>query len=362
MTIHRFLQHAGTLLLALSWPFAAAQAQPAPESFTGKTLTIIVGVDAGGTVDTFVRLLAPHLKKHVPGNPAILVQNMLGAGGLVATNFLAERAAKDGLTIGYQNWDPLAQALGNQGLRTRYDRFEYLGGTSDTRVNYARVDSIPGGIKTPADIVKAQGIAVGAYSNTDISGLLAKMSLEVMGVPHKFITGYRGGQDIFLALQRGEVQYHNTSITSFRTRAGPFVKSGIGTGISYLNTLDAQGRFEPNRDITEMPAFTELYAQINGRPPSGPSWDALSWLVQVFGDVAFMGLAPPGTAPAALTALRRGFEGAILDPEFVEQSTRINGLPYPFVPVERGRAIIKALADVSPAVLDTVRRSIGEVK
>ena len=67
------------------------------------------------------------------------------------TNYLQERAAPEGLTILYGPWDPLAQALGDQTLRVRYDTFEYLGGTGDIRVNYARTDTVPGGIKVPRD-------------------------------------------------------------------------------------------------------------------------------------------------------------------------------------------------------------------
>ena len=337
----------------------AAIAQ-AVEPYAGKTLNIIVGLNSGGTVDNFVRSFASYLSKHTPGKPHILVNNMPGAGGLLATNYLMEKAPKDGLTITYQPWDPLAQALGNQGLRARYETFEYIGGTSDTRVNYARVDSVPGGIKTPADIMKAQGLAVGALNNTDISGLVAKLSLEVLGVKHKFITGYRGGNDIFLAIQRGEVQLHNTSIGTLRTRGASFLKSGDGIGIAYLVATDKAGKFEPNKYIKEMPAFPDLYRQVHGKAPSGASWDALNWLVQQFSDVSFVGLAPPGSPPAALAALRKGFEAAMADPEFIAFAIKTNGLPYSYVSVAKGNAVFAALAGVSKEVLATVRKSIGD--
>jgi tripartite-type tricarboxylate transporter receptor subunit TctC len=336
---------------------SGAVAQPA-DFYAGKTLTLIVNLAAGGTADTFVRFFAPYLKKHTPGSPTIVVQNMPGAGGLLATNYLYEKAAKDGLTITYGPWDPLAQALGNQGLRVRYDQFEYLGGISDVRVNYARVDSIPGGLKQPSDIAKAKDIAVGALNNTDISGLVAHLSLKVLGVPHKFVTGYRGGQEIFLAIQRGEVQLHNTSIGTFRTRSGNFIKSGEGMGIAYLVGVDKDGKFERNKYITEMPAFPDLYKEAKGKMPSGPEWDALNWLTQQFGDLSFVGLAAPGTPPEAVAALRKGFEGAINDPEFVAEATKRNGIPYEFVKVERGKAIFKALSDVSPDIVKTVKATI----
>ena len=134
------------------------------------------------------------------------MQNLPGAGGKTATNYVFEQAAPDGLTILYGPWDPLAQALGDQGLRARYERFEFLGGTGDIRVLYARRDAMPGGMKAPADIVKAPSVVLGALNNTDISGLLPHLALRVLDVKHKLVVGYRGGNDVFLALQRAYVR------------------------------------------------------------------------------------------------------------------------------------------------------------
>src|SRR3954454_9935279 len=105
----------------------ASEARAQGEFYAGKRLTIIVGLEAGGTVDTLARTFAVQLRKHIPGNPTIVLQNMPGACGSTATNYLQERAASDGLTILYGPWDPLAQALGDQTLRVRYETFEYLG-------------------------------------------------------------------------------------------------------------------------------------------------------------------------------------------------------------------------------------------
>lgn len=304
-----------------------APAAQASDFYAGKTLRVVIGLEQGGTADTFVRTFSAYLKRHIPGGPTIVVQNMPGAGGLVATNFLLERAAPDGLTIVYNPWDPLAQALGDPRLRARYENFEYLGGIGDTRVNYVRTDSVPDGVKAARDIVKAPNLMVGALSNTDISGLLAHLSLEVLGVRHKVITGYRGGADIYLALQRGEVQLHNTSISTFRTRSAAFVRSGQGIGINYFVPVDGSGRYERSRFITEMPAYPDLYREVHGSMPSGPVWNAMNWLTNQIGELTFVGLAPRGMPADAVSALRRGFEGAAGDPDFIRDSTARNGIP-----------------------------------
>ena len=351
-----------TLAAIAGWIALAATGQPAAaqtDYYAGKTLRVIVGLEAGGTVDTFARTFSGYLRKHIPGNPTIIVQNMPGAGGKTATNHVFERAAPDGLTILYGPWDPLAQALGDQGLRARYEKFEFLGGTGDIRVVYARRDAVAGGIKTPADIVKADSAALGALNNTDIAGLLPHLALRVLGVKHKWIVGYRGGNDVFLAMQRGEIHFHSTSITTFRGRNAAFVKSGDGIGIAYLVPVDGGGRYETSKFITEMPAFPDLYKEVRGAMPSGAIWDALNWLTNQTGELTFVGLAPPATPPEPLAILRKAYDAASNDPEFIAESTKRYGMPYTYIDVARGRGVFRSLADVQPGVLTTLRAAIA---
>jgi tripartite-type tricarboxylate transporter receptor subunit TctC len=347
-------------VLAMLGQIDGAVAQPS-DYFSGKTVRVIVGLEAGGTVDVFVRAFAAHLKKHIPGNPTIIVQNMPGASTYAAINYLAERAAPDGLTIVFSNYNPLGQAFGEAALRTRFDHFEFIAGIGDARVNYIRADAVSGGVRKPADIMKAESLIVGANSigSTDFSGVLAQLSLQVLGIKHKVIGGYRGGSDIFLAMQRGEVQFHNTSIGTFRTRSAAFIKSGQGIGVAYLVPVDVNGEFEKNKFITEMPAYPDLYREIHGKLPSGPVWDAFNWFTKQTVELTNVGLAPRGTPAAAVDALRVGFERAASDPDFIKESVSRNGIPYSYVSVAQGQEIIRSLAEVSPDLLATLRTAIG---
>jgi hypothetical protein len=346
---------AGAMALATIGQPAVAQQG---DYYAGKTLRVIVGLEAGGTVDTFARTFANYLHKHIPGNPTIIVQNMPGAGGKTSTNYVFERAAPDGLTMLYGPWDPLAQALGDQGLRARYEKFEFLGGTGDVRVIYGRRDIVAGGVKSPADVAKAEAVVLGSLNNTDISGLLPHLALRVLGIKHKLVVGYRGGNDVFLALQRGEVNVHSTSITTFRGRNAPFVKSD-GIGFAYLVPVDGGGRYETSKFITEMPAFPDLHKQMRGTMPSGAMWDALNWLTNQTGELTFVGLAPPSTPPEPLTILRKAYDAAANDPEFIKESTKRYGMPYTYIDVERGREVFRSLAGVEPGVLTTLRAAVA---
>ena len=129
--------------------------------------------------------------------------------------------------------------------------------------------------------------------------------------------------------------------------------------MSYLVSVGADGQFERNAFIKEMPAFPDLYREIHGKPPSGPTWDAFNWLTTQTGDVTYVGLAPRGTPPEALAALRTAFERVAHDPDYVKETIKRSGAPYRFVDVKRGQAIFRELAAVSPGVLDTLREVIG---
>jgi hypothetical protein len=344
-----------TLLTALA---GQAAAQPA-DFYAGKTIRVLVGLQVGGTVDSLARALSIHIRKHIPGNPSMIIQNMPGAGGASAFNYLYEKTAPDGLTILFGPWDPLAQVLGDQALRARYQEFEYLGGNGDVRIIYMRTDAVPGGIKKPGDIAKADNLVLGALNYTDFSGLLPHLALNVLGIKHKMIVGYRGGSDVFLAMERGEVQVHSTSISAYRTRNVNFITSGQGIGISHLVPVDKDGHYEPSPLVPDVPAFPDLYKEINGRMPSGASWDALNWLTQQIGELSYVGFAPRGTPPAAIAALRKGFDEACRDPEFIKESVLKNKVAYSCIGIDRGESVLRSLADVSPEVIKTLRASIS---
>jgi tripartite-type tricarboxylate transporter receptor subunit TctC len=354
----RFLS-AALVSAAIAVPGAIGPAA-AQDVYAGKTIRLLVGLQAGGTVDTLARAFAVHVRKHIPGNPTIVVQNMPGAAGANATNYLYEKAAPDGLTILFGPWDPLAQVMGDQGLRARYDQFEYLGGTGDIRVVYMRTDAVPGGLKKPADIARADNLILGALNYTDHSGLMPHLVLDVLGIKHKMIVGYRGGSDVFLAMERGEVQVHSTSISTFRSRNASFIESGQGMGITYLVPVDKDGHYERSPALPEMPAFPDLYKQIKGKPPSGRTWDALNWLTQEIGELTFVGFAPKGTPAAAVAALRKGFDAACHDPEFIKESIAKNRVAYSCIDVKRGQHVFRSLADVSPDVIASLRASISQ--
>jgi len=345
-------------LSACALALTAAVPATAANYYDNKTVTIYVGLAAGGTVDTLARQFAQYWEKYIPGKPNMVVKNLTGGGGMKATNFVYEAAPKDGTVIYYGTWIPIAQALHYPGFRAQYEKFNYLGGVADTRVVYGRTDAIPGGIKKPADIMKATNLWLGGNASTGSAHLSGRIPLDVLGVKYKQIVGYRGGSDIFLAMESGELQVTATSIGTFRTRSAEFIRSGKGMGFFYLVPVEPDGTFERNKFITEMPAFPDLYKEVHGKMPAGPTWDALNWFTQLIGTMQYIGLAPPGTPAQAVADLRTGFDKMTEDATLNKTGMERNGVPYEWVEVKKGERVIKSLANTDPKVLAEFKRLI----
>lgn len=323
--------------------------------YAGKDLNIIVGLSAGGNSDLLIRSIARYLERHIPGNPTIVIQNLPGAGGLRATNHVYELSEPDGLTLYFGPFDPLAQALELEEFRGRYEEFGFVGGIADVRISQVRRDVVPGGMERPADIVKATNpILVGDLNATSPAGILARMSLDVMGVPYTFVSGYSGGSDVYAAILRNEVHMQNVSLSTWRTRSVDFIESGEGMGLWYFVPVADDGSYRTNPNLEDLQAFPDVYKEVHGKMPEGPMWEALNWYTNQIGELTFVTLAPPGVPEDRLQILQNAFAAAMKDPEFVEEGIRANGVPHSYIDAATGQAIFKSLADTDPSVLQTM--------
>ena len=265
-----------------------------------------------------IRLRAPwrHLRKHIPGNPTIIVQNMPGAGGKTATNHVFERAAPDGLTILYGPWDPLAQALAIRGCARATRSSSSSAAPATSACIYARTRRRAGRHQSAGRHCQGRELALGALNSTDISGLLPHLALQVLGIKHQLIVGYRGGNDVFLAMQRGEVQVHSTSITTFRGRNAALREIGEGIGIAYLVPVDRNGRFERASSSPRCRRSPTCTSRCTVRcRPAHVGCAQLAHQPDRRTDLCGLGAA--GDAAEPLAILRKAYEAASNDPEFI---------------------------------------------
>jgi tripartite-type tricarboxylate transporter receptor subunit TctC len=185
--------------------------------YAGKVLRIVVGFPPGGGYDTYSRLIARHLGRHIPGNPTIVVENMTGAGSLIAANHIYRAAKPDGLSIGhFIDGLFLQQLLGKSGIEFDARRFEYIGAPAQDNfvMGLAKATGITGVQQWIASktVIKFGGVGFGAGSDD-----IPAVAREVIGLPIQLVTGYKGINDIRLAFNNGEIQGINHSWQSIRS-------------------------------------------------------------------------------------------------------------------------------------------------
>src|SRR5688572_7952565 len=195
------------LIAALVLPASGAYAQT--DFYAGKQISLLIGTTAGGGYDAYGRLVARHIGRHLPGNPAVVAKNMPGAGGLASANYLYNRAPKDGTELLIvQNGLPferLFQTLSPDGKNALFDatKFSWIG--SATQTVFVTVTWHGSGIRTLQD-ASAKETILGASTTSSDSYVLAMLSNNLLGTRFKVVHGYAGATEVSLAVENGEVQ------------------------------------------------------------------------------------------------------------------------------------------------------------
>lgn len=320
-------------ILSLSTP---VQAEPVADFFRGKVVTVLVGVSAGGEYDVQARLVARFLGRHIPGEPTVVVQNMVGAGGLTEANYLYNVAPKDGSFIGMiQNALPVMQAVGLPGPQFDSAGFNWIGSIAPTVETLAVWRS--SGVTTIAE-ARQKEVVIGAVGHGGITDTFPRMINEFAGTKFKIVVGYPGGNDVNLAMERGEVAGRNNTWSSWKVTKPKWLSDRLISILAYEGPKPA--------DIGDVPSVQDLAASDEDR-------QAIRLIAAgtLFGRPI---TAPPGIAADRLAALREAFLATMKDPDFVKEAQDQN-IEIDPVPGERMQAIAKDLISTPPAIKDRAR-------
>ncbi len=335
------------------------EAQAQAPYFEGKTITIVVGSGSGGTMDTNARQIAFNIGKYIPGNPQVVVQNMPGGAGLLATNYVYEVAQPDGLTLYYGAFQPMAHLLKLEELRADYNSFELIGAMSEIRSVVMRTDTPPG-VTTPADIVKTSGIFVGGTSASGSQEILNRLSLDLLGVEYTMISGYGSGSETRAAILRNEIQFLNNSYASLVRTFGEGIQAGEFIPVYYFCHTDEAGNVVRQDYITDTPCFVDLYQEVKGEMPSGVTWDTLNFYSNLASSMIHIFVAPPGTPDDVVKTLSDGFYQAMEDPELIAFYEAQTGAGPEVSTLETARQVLASLDTVAPEIVATLRSYYGE--
>src|SRR5262252_4622484 len=277
--------------------------------YKGKRITLLINFAAGGQTDIEGRLFAKYLVKHIEGEPGIIVQNMDGAGGLVGASYLGEVAPKDGTYIGYLSGTSWLYVSEPERWRVDFRSYEFVAHQPGTTVNFVRTD-VPPGMRKSADIIKAKGLIAGGLSIDTSKDLRLRLGLDLLGVPFRYVTGYRSSAPARLALQRGEINMFSESPPGYRAVVEPaLVKTGLAIPV-WWDEVDTADPPPPQKQMggLSIPSFPQLYKQVKGGAPSGQLWEAYKILFDINSTLQRLIVLPPGTPRAAYDALSKAIE------------------------------------------------------
>lgn len=277
----------------------SALAQTPAEFYKGKQIHLIVGSDPGGGYDTYARTLARHLERHLPGKATLLVQNMQGAGGVVATNWLYNIAAKDGTYIGMpQRGTPFLAFFGKKGPSFDPVKFNWLGSLNNETGVITLWHTVP--VKTIAQAMKTE-VLIGGSGPNDTETYPALMN-NTIGTKFRIISGYPSTTGITLAMERGEVQGLSQSWSSFKSEKPEWVRENKLTILVQISNTK-------HPDLPNVPTVMEFVKD----PEHKAIWNIM--LAQKAMGRPFA--APPGVPKDRVQALRAAFMATSKDPAFI---------------------------------------------
>jgi tripartite-type tricarboxylate transporter receptor subunit TctC len=316
---------------------APAHAQSVEEFYRGKNINLLIGYSVGGGYDTYARLLARHLGKHIPGRPTIVAQNMTGAGSLRAASFLYSAAPKDGTTLATFGRTIALNPLLQPGT-AQFDgtKFTWLGSITNDVSTCITWHASP--VKTWNDMLE-KPITLGGEgpgADPDVFALLYK---NVFGAKVKLVTGYHGTNDTVLAMERGEVEgLCGLSWSTLKARHQQWLKD------KKINII-VQAALKKEPELAGVPLITD---QTKDR-------EKLQILKLILGsqEMARPFAAPPGIPADRKAALIAAFDATMKDPEFLGEAQRLN---IDVNPVS-GKAIDDLLAELYATPKDVVEKA-----
>ena len=328
--------------------------------YEGETVTLIMGLDASAGGTTVGRLLAKHLESTLDGNPNVIVKNMPGASMMNAHLFVLLKAPKDGTTVYYGPRSSLGELLEFPGHSFKYSQFTILGGVQlAPLVTYARKDMLEGGIQSPADILKADGLVFGGISAEHGRMIASTMGLDLIGADYHFVGGYPGSGKIRAAVLSGEVNMATDAAHAYLNEVVPTLEQqNLNAPLFSLPLLNAQGELIKSPLVPDIPTVNELYEEIYGEPPSGLNWDSILTMIQIDQTMQHVFLGPPGMDQEAVETFQAAIAPAMATVGFADEANRILSYVPDAVDAARATEVLSATALVSSETQDFIEAQI----
>ena len=316
------------LAVGFIWSLHTSSAMAQEPFFQGKTMRIVVGFAAGGGFDTYARAISRHMSKHIPGNPTIIVENMAGAGSLIAANHVYKVAKPDGLTLGHFGGGLFMQQLmGGPGIEFDAQKFEFLGvPVQDTRA--CALTKASGITSMERWMAAKTPVKLGATAPGDLVHDAPKILQAALGLPIQLVAGYKGTADIRLGSESGELAGGCWGWDSIRATWRKALESG--DAVMVVQMVSKPHRELPNVPLAIKYAKTEEARQLIETGVTVPAITNRPYVVS------------PGTPKDRVQILRKAFMATMEDPEFKADA-------------------VKTKLDLDPLDGEEVQKMIGDI-
>lgn len=336
----------GALAFALSLaPAAMAQpSQPSQVNFEGKQIKLLIGFSPGGIgYDTYGRLLAKHMSRHIKGNPAIVPQNRPGAGSLTLVTQMYNIEPKDGTSMALVGrgaaMDPLLTEDPSKALFNAA-KFNWLGSMNNEIAGFFITDKAPA--KSLKEILAGAELQVGSTGAGGDPQIFAKILNATLKTNLKIVSGYPGMQEIVLSMARGELDgVMGYSWATARVGIGDELKSGRYKLVMQLGLT-------PHPELKDVPLVTDLVAE-------GLDRDLLKFIFarQSMGRPLLL---PPDVSPDVVATLRKAFDDTVKDPEFLKEAQKL-GLEINALSGRDVQKIVDLIYEAPKSVIDKAREA-----
>jgi tripartite-type tricarboxylate transporter receptor subunit TctC len=308
----------------------------AGEFYEGKNIRFIVGFAAGGGYDAYTRLVARYISRYIPGNPSTVVENMDGAGSVIATNYMYNKADRDGLTVGVWNsHNVFNHMMGDRSLRIDGRKFGWIGSPSKDSVACAIMGFA--GPKTFDEIVKSnRPIRMGA-TRAGNTAQLPEILNRWAGGKFEVIPGYTGTSKIRLAMRSHEVDGACWTWDSMRSTARSMLNA---KGDERMIPFIVADRWE-DPEVNDLPLFHEVIKEKNDLIAFN-TWNSANEFARPFS-------LPPGSPPEALSILRNAFKATLEDKDYIADAHK-SKLPVEHISGKRIEQYVEEIYSASPDV------------
>jgi tripartite-type tricarboxylate transporter receptor subunit TctC len=306
--VYRSLAVLGILAFTSFLALPASAADAVGDFYKGKTVRVVIGFSVGGGFDIYGRTVARYIGSHIPGSPTVIPQNMPGAGSLKAANYIYNVAPKDGTVFGiFARGIPMERLLGRvEGHQFDATKFTWLGSVTDEPS--VCVFWSKSGIHSWTDM-QTKPFKVGGAGATSDQDVYANVLRNLFHLPGRLVTGYPGGAEVVLAMQRGEVDGRcGWSWSSLLSRDKPLLDRK-------LIAIPVQLGVEANPDLPNVPLVMDLTSDAKQKAAL-----KLIFSRQV---MARPFAAPPGMPEARAKALRDAFDATMKDPDFLAEAAKL---------------------------------------